>query len=246
MPNQAGDITADRGANAAQTEVADIPPSEPVSATAQPLGSPAVPSMPSTVTATVVAQPSRATPEPEPRIFIEENFDVPSDEWPSRTTATSNIEYVDGLYQMTLSGQTGLAVIQNIPFDNYRLKFDVAVQEGGAGILFLTSGPDVFYRFVVTSEGAFSIQLEDRANQTITNLVDWTESQALQRQPGETNRLRLEREGQTIRFFADDQLLTDFSIPEGAVAASFGLAVTSRTGEGQAMFDNLYGERLSE
>lgn len=248
MPNHTGGQTSSSNIadNPAQTEVAEVTPLAGVSPMADPLIPQAVPSVSTTANASDVAQPSITAPELNTRIFVEESFDTPSDEWPSRATATSEIDYFDGRYQMTLRGQSGIAVIRDIPFENYRLSVDVAVQQGGAGLLFLSSGPNLFYRFVITPDGAFAIQLEDRANQTVTNLVDWTESQALQRTPEQTNRLRLERMGATTRFFADDQLLTDFTIPEGAVATRYGLTVTSRSGEGQATFDNLFGEQLTE
>ncbi len=84
----------------------------------------------------------------------------------------------------------------------------------------------------------------NRTSNTVTKVVDWTASAALQRGTDAVNRLRVERQDSTVTFFANDQLLTTFSVPAGKVTNQYGFVLTSEAGLGAATFDNLVGERL--
>jgi hypothetical protein len=152
--------------------------------------------------------------------------------------------YVDGHYQLTLNGQTNLGVATLLPAERYRLSTDVTVSEGAAGVTFLAVEPAMFYRIMLTNDGRYSIQQVQLGSDTPTNVVGWTVDAALQRGPSATNRLRIERQGGTVRFFANDQLLTEFAVPPGRLLNQYGFALTSPTAHGQATFDNLVGERL--
>lgn len=175
-------------------------------------------------------------------VFIRETFDEPSPKFPSRETATSSVGTVDQRYQFKLNGQTLIGASLPLPGENYRLSVDIAIVQGGAGIVFLFSEPATWYHIILSPDGAYAIVRQE--NGVATSVVDWTPSPALQRTPGATNRLQIERRGGLITFFANDELLTEFTVPEGQFNPQFGLVLTSRTGQGEASFDNLLGERL--
>ncbi len=194
-----------------------------------------------TATPVPVAAETTAT-APREELFVQETFDAPAPAFPSRETTRWSVGYVDQRYQFKLNGQTLIGASLALPAENYRLGVDVAVSQGGAGLAFLISQPATRYHIIVSPDGAYAIERLD--NNVATKIVDWTPSPALQKKPGATNRLQLERHGDTIRFFANDQLLTDFTVPAGQFEPQFGLVLTSRTGQGEASFDNLLGERL--
>lgn len=176
-------------------------------------------------------------------VFIQEEFASPNPtNFPTRETDTWSVGTVNERYQFKLNGQTLIGASFGLPVENYRLSVDIAVVEGGAGVVFLVREPATSYHIILTADGAYAIERRD--NDEVTRLVDWTESPALQRSTGATNRLRIERRGDVITFFADDQVLTDFTVPEGQFDRQFGLVLTSRRGTGLATFDNLLGEEL--
>ncbi len=225
------------------TPIATEEPSEIALAPTPTVSPPTPTSLPLT---TETASPSIAeattTSEPTEEVFIRETFDEPSPKFPSRETATWSVGTVDQRYQFKLNGQPLIGASLPLPGENYRLSVDIAVVQGGAGIVFLFSEPATSYHIILSPDGAYSI--ERREDGTSTIVVDWTPSPALQRTPGATNRLQIERRGALITFSANDQLLTEFTVPEGQFNPQFGLVLTSRSGQGEASFDNLLGERL--
>lgn len=198
---------------------------------------------PGTPTPTTPAATPTPSGPPAPEVFIEEVFSTPSPTFPTRETATWSAQYVDGRYQLNLNGQTNIALVGELPAAQYRLNVDVVVEQGGAGVVFLSGQPQqISYRVLITADGAYAIERQE-AN-TATKIEDWTESNALQQGAGATNRLRVEREGDVVRFFANDQPLTQFDVPPGNFVNGYGFVLTSRSGNGQAAFDNLRGERI--
>lgn len=190
------------------------------------------------------AQPTTevAASAPQPDLFIDEDFSSQAAGFPTRETPTWSAGFVDQRYQLVLNGQTSIGFTAAIPTNNYRLDVDVAVEQGGAGVVFLYADPETTYRILITTDGAYA--LERQSNNEVTKLMDWTESPALQRGPGVTNRLRIERQGDLVRFFANDQPLTEYRIAPGPFVNRYGFVLTSKSGLGKATFDNLRGERL--
>jgi hypothetical protein len=184
--------------------------------------------------------------EPLLERFVDDTFDSAVSGWPVRETSTASAAYVDGRYQLTLNGQTTIGVSTFLPTPNYRLSLDVTIGEGSAGIVFLSAEPTTFYHFVVSTDGAYAIQMLDQVTNRLSNVVDWTQTAVVQRGAGATNRLRVERRGPQVTFFVNDQLLTEFPIPPGQVTNQYGFALTSPTAQGQASLDNLVGERLPD
>jgi hypothetical protein len=203
-------------------------------------------------TATATSGPTRTPTTPAAEVFIEDDFSTTEsgrplidNGWPISDTATYSAGYVDDRYELRLNGQTYIGFSTRLPAQNYRLSVDVAVAEGGAGIVFLAA-PQTTYRIILTPDGAYAIERAVRTSDgdSVTRIVEFTESPALQRTPGEANRLRIERRGDIVEFFANEENLTSFRIPPGDFENRYGFVITARSGQARASFDNLRGERL--
>jgi hypothetical protein len=174
--------------------------------------------------------------------FAEDTFSSSASGWPVRETETWSAQYVDDRYQLTLKGKPTIGFSFPLPSEQYRLGVDVTVRGGSAGVVFLYAEPSTFYQLVIDEENRYAIQRVD--GEIVTNVVDWTPSEALSVEPNAADRLRVRREGTLVHFFANDELLTDFAVPPGEVVNRYGFVVNSSNGEAQATFDNLIGERL--
>jgi regulation of enolase protein 1 (concanavalin A-like superfamily) len=74
--------------------------------------------------------------------------------------------------------------------------------------------------------------------------VDWTPSPALQ--SSEQIRVRIERQNDVIKFFANDQPLTTFVVPPGQSTNQAGVALAAPSQHAQATFTALVVERLEK
>lgn len=148
--------------------------------------------------------------------------------------------YADEQYQLVLTGQPNVGIASVLPADSYRTSIDVTLGQGEAGVVFLATEPATFYRVMINTEGAYAIQ--SLRNDQVRNIVAWTDSPALN---GTTTRLRIERQGTTVQFSANDQPLTTFTVPDGPGSNQIGVALASDTDQGQATFSNLVVEKLS-
>jgi len=128
---------------------------------------------------------------------------------------------------------------------NYRLNVDVIPsQQGNAGLIVLFDGSAAFYQIGLRSNGSYAVQRLD--GDTITNVTEWTDSPALKRGAGVANQMRIYRQGAIITFYANEQFLTDFPVPDESFTNRFGFTLTSATEQGQVSFDNLTGESLPD
>lgn len=204
------------------------------------------PTLTATPRATATAT-TTATPAP-PDVFIEDTFETEANGWPTGETETWTAGYVDQRYLLKLNGQTSIGFTTALPAEEYRLGIDVAVNQGAAGVVFLFAEPATSYRIILSTDGAYAIERQEGNATTqeniVTRIIDWTDHAALKKGVGETNRLTIEREGDRLRFTANDQFLTEFAVPPGPFVNRYGFVLTSRTGQGEATFDNLRGERL--
>lgn len=100
----------------------------------------------------------------------------------------------------------------------------------------------MFYRIMFNTEGAYAIEQVQQNSDEAALLVDWTASTALQ--SPDTIHVQVERQGETIQFFADNQPLTTFAVPPGRVTNQAGVALADASGRGQATFTNLVVEQL--
>ncbi len=148
--------------------------------------------------------------------------------------------YTDDGYQLVLTGQPNVGVASVLPADNYGMVIDLTLAQGEAGAGFLAIRPATFYHVMINTTGAYAIQ--SLRNDQVRNVVDWTNSPALN---GTTTQLRIERQGNTVQFSANDQALTTFTVPNGSSSNQIGVALASDTGQGQATFSNLVVEELS-
>lgn len=183
---------------------------------------------------------------PAPQAFVDDSFDLPGSGWPVHRALTWSADYADGRYRIALNGERSVGVSNLLPGERYRLSLDVAVERGGAGPIFLAAEPATFYQLLLAPGGTYAIQLVDKAAETATNVVGWTRSDLLEEAAGTTNRLRMERRGDTIAFFANGRPLTTFKVPDGAFRNQYGFALVAQEGQGLATFDNLRGELLPE
>lgn len=200
-------------------------------------------------TATPTVAPVTPTPEitvtaeaAQPELFVLEDFDGDTESFLTRETPSWSAGVADGRYQLVLNGQRSIGFTTALP-ESYRLSFDVTLDQGGAGMVFLFAAPATTYRILITPEGAYALERQEGTE--AVQLVNWTESPALQRGADAVNRIDIERQDDQVRFFANDQLLTTYTIEPGLLESRYGFVLTSKSGQGRALFDNLRGERLS-
>jgi hypothetical protein len=182
-----------------------------------------------------------ATPTPSGDTLVSAPLDVTLADLPTREGTTAQMRYANNSYQLVLSGQQNVGITSQIAASNYRMAVDINITEGEAGIVFLATEPDTFYRIMLDTKGRYAIQ-ELYANAQVRNVVDWTQDDALQ----STTQLRIERQGDAVQFVANNQPLTTFTVLNPTAINQFGVALTSGTGKGEATFRNLVVEELTE
>lgn len=192
-----------------------------------------------TVTATAPA--SSPTPQVRPMLAAD-RLDIALSDWPTRTTETASLSYTDDQYRLMINGQPSASVSSTLPADDYRLSIDVAIKDGEAGVIFLAIEPITFYRIIFNTQGAYTIQRVHQNTNEVSTIVDWMASTALQ--SSDTIHVQIERQGATIQFFANDELLTTMAVPDSPVTNQVGVVLTDPSERGQATFTNLVVEQL--
>ena len=240
-----GDVALGVSSPTATATVAAPATLPPATATATPLPA----------TATVINTPTAApvptetplpTQEPTPTAssaLVAERLDIELSDWPTRESDTTSMRYEADQYQLTLNGQPNVSVASVIPVESYRLSIDIAIDEGEAGVIFLAVEPSSFLRIMFNTEGAYALQEVQQNSTDVALLEGWTASTALAQT--EPIRVQIERQGDTIQFFANDQPLTTFNVPDGDVTNQAGVALTTASEQGQATFTALVVEQLS-
>ncbi len=142
-----------------------------------------------------------------------------------------------------INGQPSVSVSSTLPADDYRLSIDVAIEDGAAGVIFLAVEPVTFYRILFNPQGTYTIQRVQQNNDAVSTIVDWMASTALQ--SSDTIHVQIERQGATIQFFANDELLTTMAVPDSPVTNQVGVVLTDPSERGQATFTNLVVDQLS-
>lgn len=128
-------------------------------------------------------------------------------------------------------------------FDDFILEVDATQVAGNAnnsyGVLVRKIGPAQFYRFEVTGNGQFAVERHDGPDDWVRLTDDWEESPALNAGSGATNHLKIVAQGTRFAFYANDQLLTEFS-DEGYLRGviAFDAGTFGQTNV-QVAFDNL-------
>jgi hypothetical protein len=185
----------------------------------------------------------RTVAEPSLGVRLEDDFGNTQSGWEVGSDADGEWGYKDGVYRIaveapdmaiwanprSLEEWTDIVVevkaqLASGPIDN---QYGVVVRYRDRGN---------FYLFSVASDGLYAVQM--LRNDQWIDLHPWTASQAVRQESG-VNALRVECEGSVMRFFANDQFLTevdDATFPSGSVGL---LAGTFAEGGVVVHFDNL-------
>ena len=75
--------------------------------------------------------------------FVEDDFEDATTGWLERETTTSRAQYDGGRYRLMLNGQLGMSVSSTLPTENYRLRADVAAEQGDVDFLLLGNPDDL-------------------------------------------------------------------------------------------------------
>ena len=161
---------------------------------------------------------SDATPEPvaassgSGAVLYKQTFDKAGSDFDENDTENATYTFVDGSYSVSAKNPN-LIVWQKIKGDygNAAISLDTTIdgpQESAAGLVFRYQDDKNFYLFTITGDGRYGLDMYK--DDELTTLIDWTESSAINA-AGELNNLRVETLGDTIRLFANDQLLDEIS-----------------------------------
>jgi hypothetical protein len=204
------------------------------------------PAAPSTGALSSTPVPS-APPAPAPPVngsawpvLLEESFDRVSASWPEVLGPSWWSRYRDGAYEMVLSGRPSMSYSSPLPAHDFWLGADVRIARGRAGLFFLLSRPNDFYRLLIDAEGRYRLEWQQVGYSE--PLIDWTTSDALRRGGQATNQIAAQRQGDRLTLYANGVLLNTYTLPPGnTLAGRVGLALDAPEGlhAAQAWFDNL-------
>lgn len=132
-------------------------------------------------------------------------------------------------------------------FSDFHLTVDARILAGSPqssyGLLFRMQNATQFYRFDITGDGMYIVERRNADGEWIRFVPDWTDSSAINQGVGAVNQLGVRAEGETMRFFVNDTLLTqvtDNQYAGGTIALDAG--TFGKPGL-QVAFDNLVVER---
>jgi hypothetical protein len=181
----------------------------------------AVPSLEpfATIEAGATAEPL-ATRTPKPvgaaaagSILYSDNFDnEQSSEFPAKTNDSSTYTFSDGAYSILVSKPNLLSWVQmKGDYGDASITVDANIDgptASAAGLIFHYLDDKNFYIYSIDGEGRYELDVY-KDDKPIT-LIDWTESSSI-KPAGEFNTLRVETQGDTIRLYANDELLDEVS-----------------------------------
>jgi hypothetical protein len=152
-----------------------------------------------------------------------DNFDdEQSSDFTAETNESSVYKFVDGAYQITVKKPKLLSwATMNGDYGDAAISVDASIDgpsTSAAGLIFHYQDDQNFYIYSIDGEGHYGLDVY-KNDEPIT-LIDWTESAAI-KPVGETNTLRVETSGDTIRLYVNDTLLdeiSDSTIANGEVA----------------------------
>jgi hypothetical protein len=126
-------------------------------------------------------------------------------------------------------------------FDDVAIEVDATIVDypeagGEVGIVARRNGQD-YYRFVISQNGFYKLQKHEETGWT--SLTEWIESPAINQGVGALNRLRVDCQGASLRFYVNGTFL-DWAEDDAFESGQVGLSVGSyEEGAGvQALFDN--------
>jgi hypothetical protein len=128
-------------------------------------------------------------------------------------------------------------------FADFSLEVDGRILSGSPkssyGVLFRKQGPQQFYRFEITGEGAYILERHDQDGSRVLFMPDWRDSDFINEGLNVNNRLGVEAKGPNISLYVNGEILetvTDNTYPSGGIALDAG---TFDVAPIQVAFDNL-------
>jgi hypothetical protein len=168
-----------------------------------------------TLPPTLTAAPTESIPE---IVLFADDFSDPLSGWPTLENAQGKYSYqADGYHISVYEVNSAPWAKTNRQDDNVSIYVDASpvteAANGYYGLLCRIQENQDFYYFVVQNNGYYAIG--KIKNRSIQPLVGWEESNAIHR-GSQTNRLRADCMGNTLRFYANNVLLgevidSDFS-----------------------------------
>ena len=160
--------------------------------------------------------------------------------WPAKEDQGWASGYESGRYWLKLDGQRTLSYSVPIAAPEFRVAVDVQVKSGRAGLLFLSDGPNIVYRFLIDNAGSYRIERQQASSTTA--LRDWAASAALRQGSEAVNRIMAQRVEDEVTLFANDAELMRFSLAGATTArgrAGMTIDAVTRDAGALAYFDNL-------
>jgi hypothetical protein len=189
-----------------------------------------------------------ATPTPLPHgpVIYFDDFGDLSSGFPQWSEPDNRARYVDGHYQIYLSGTSTKSVHQSLEVDDFILDVDATAMTGSSdnkyGVVFRVQGWDDFYAARINSRGEFYMERHSTVRGDM-DLVSGT-SDAI-RPMGSINRLTVVCRGPEMSFYVNGRLVAtgwDDVFLHGGV----GIRATATSGNIDVYFDNFYVYALSE
>ncbi|MFW6042188.1 MAG: family 16 glycoside hydrolase [Chloroflexota bacterium] len=178
-------------------------------------------------------------------IFADEFNEGESGPWHLEADETSQATIADGQLLVAVNAPSNVhyVTLTEPSFSDFVLQVDATQLAGSPassyGILARMAGEQQFYRFEVTGNGEYLVERHD-GPESYERLTDgWESSSALQTDVGTTNRLVVVAAGNSLSFYANEELLTqvsDGNYQAGTIALDAG---TFGQGDLQVAFDNV-------
>ena len=170
-----------------------------------------------------------------------DDFSSPANGWPQGSQADGSYGYQDGAYSISVSNNG--ALLWAAPEGSFSdLRLSVSAQrlsgdQGYYGVLCRIQDADNYYYFIVRPDGYFTIGKYQAGSFSPLTPGGWTYHPALH-SGAEANLLQAECAGDTLRFFANGELLGQAS-DSAFTAGKPGLVVAALDDGGfQAVFDD--------
>jgi hypothetical protein len=172
-----------------------------------------------TIEADATAAPlSTRTPRPAagteagPTLYSDDFEDEQSSDFTAETNESSVYKFADGTYQITVTKPKLLSwATMRGDYGDASISVDASIDgppASAAGLIFHYQDDKNFYIYSIDGEGRY--ELDVYKDDELIPLIEWTESSAIN-PVGESNTLRVETSGDTIRLYVNDELLDEIS-----------------------------------
>jgi hypothetical protein len=210
-----------------------------IGATAAPTSPPPAPTLAPTSAPEPTGLPATLAPLDGWLIRSSETFEKPSN-WPANQDQGWASGYQEGHYFLKLDGQQTISYRVPLESTEFRISAEVRVNDGYAGLVFLSGESNDLYRFQVDNAGRY--RLARRQGADITALIDWTAAAALKSGSEEVNQIEVWRVENEVLLYANQTKLATYTLPAGAnlqPLVGLTLDALARDQVAQAFFDNL-------